>query len=61
MNDRIINLAIQIRKITKIKLPDAIIAATAIHNNFVLISTNDNDFLKVVQLGLAYLNPETAF
>ena len=59
INDEIINGAIRIRKETNIKLPDAIIAATAIHNNYVLISTNDNDFKKVIPLGLKYLNPET--
>ena len=61
INDEIIKGAIQIRKTTKIKLPDAIIAATAIHNNYVLLSTNDNDFKKVAPMGLKYLNPEKAF
>lgn len=61
INDEIINGAIQIRKTTHIRLPDAVIAATAIHNNYVLLSTNDNDFIKVIPLGLKYMNPETAF
>lgn len=61
INDGIILLAIQIRKSTNIKLPDAIIAATAIYNDYTLLSTNDNDFKKVVPLGLKYLNPETDF
>ena len=61
INDEIINGTIQIRKATHIKIPDAIIAATAIHNNYVLLSTNDNDFIKVIPLGLKYMNPETAF
>lgn len=61
INHEIVNRAIQIRKTTHIKLPDAIIAATAIHNNYALLSTNDNDFKKVIPLGLKYLNPETAF
>lgn len=61
INDRIINWAIQIRKATNIKLPDAVIAATSIHNDFVLLSTNDTDFVKVIPLGLKYMNPETAF
>ncbi|HUW04693.1 MAG TPA: type II toxin-antitoxin system VapC family toxin [Williamwhitmania sp.] len=60
INDEIINSAIQIRKSTHIRLPDAVIAATAIHNDYVLLSTNDNDFLKVIPLGLKYMNPETA-
>ncbi|MDD2413152.1 MAG: type II toxin-antitoxin system VapC family toxin [Bacteroidales bacterium] len=61
INDEIINGAIQIRKTTHIRLPDAVIAATAIHNDYVLLSTNDNDFIKVIPLGLKYMNPETAF
>jgi predicted nucleic acid-binding protein len=39
----------------KLKLPDAIIAATAIDNNFTLIADNDADFKKVP--GLKYINP----
>jgi len=61
INDEIINGAIQIRKTTHIRLPDAVIAATAIHNDYVLLSTNDNDFIKVIPLGLKFMNPETAF
>lgn len=58
INDEIIELAIQIRKNTRIKLPDAVIAATAICNDYVLLSTNDNDFKKVIPLGLRYKNPQ---
>lgn len=61
INDDVIIWATQIRKETKIKLPDAIIAATAIANNFVLLSDNDNDFNKVKPLGLKYMNPKTSF
>jgi predicted nucleic acid-binding protein len=61
INDEIIERAIQIRKITNIKLPDAVIAATAMTFDFVLLSDNDKDFLKVESLGLKYLNPKTAF
>lgn len=61
INDDVIIRATQIRKETKIKLPDAIIAATAIANNFVLLSDNDNDFNKVKPLGLKYMNPKTSF
>lgn len=61
INDEIIKGAIQIRKTTNIKLPDAVIAATAIHKDYILLSTNDNDFKKVAHMGLKYLNPETAF
>lgn len=61
INEAIIKSAIQIRKVTHIKLPDAIIAATAIHNDYILLSTNDNDFKKVISLGLKYMNPEIDF
>jgi predicted nucleic acid-binding protein len=61
INDKIISSAIQIRKATRIKLPDAVIAATAIQNNFILLSTNDNDFKKVIPMGLKYKNPEKEF
>lgn len=59
INDNIIKRVIQIRKTTNIKIPDAIIAATAFCKNYTLISTNDNDFIKVLPLGLKYFNPET--
>ena len=61
VNDEIINRAIHIRKETKIKLPDALIASTAMTFDFILLSDNDNDFKKVEPLGLKYLNPKTAF
>jgi len=61
INDEIIIQAVKIWKETKIKLPDAIIAATAMANNFVLLSDNDDDFNKVKPLGLKYMNPKTSF
>ena len=61
INEEIISKTIQIRKATNIKIPDAVIAATAIYNNFILLSTNDNDFNKVIPLGLQYMNPEKDF
>lgn len=61
INDIIIYQAIKIRKETNIKLPDAIIAATAMTYNCTLLSDNDTDFNKVIPLGLSYLNPRTAF
>lgn len=51
----IIKQTIKIRKKYKLKIPDAIIAATAMVNDFVLISDNDKDFLKIH--GLQYVNP----
>ncbi|MBS1639299.1 MAG: PIN domain-containing protein [Bacteroidetes bacterium] len=49
---------IEIRKKYKIKIADAIIAATALTNSFTLIADNDKDFLKVANL--KYLNPRNA-
>lgn len=57
IDDEVIAEGIRIRKTTKIKLPDAIISATAIVHDLVLISSNDKDFEKVIPLGLQYLNP----
>jgi tRNA(fMet)-specific endonuclease VapC len=54
-DDEIIRQTITIRRKSKIKIPDAIIAATAMANDFTLVSDNDRDFKKV--LGLKYINP----
>jgi len=50
IDDEIIDKTIDLRKKHKIKLPDAIIAATAIVNNFILISHNIKDFQKINEL-----------
>ena len=49
------NETIKLRKTTKIKLPDAIIAATAIVHDFTLVSGNFKDFKAITHLKL--LNP----
>ena len=46
---------IELRKQHKIKLPDAIIAATALSHSFVLITQNERDFNNIV--GLEVINP----
>lgn len=51
----IIDQTISIRKIYKLKLPDAFIAATAVVNDLTLLSDNDKDFLKISEL--KYINP----
>ena len=56
LSEEIIQKTIEIRRKVKIKLPDAIIAATAIVNGFVLLSTNDKDFLRVPKLKYQSLN-----
>jgi predicted nucleic acid-binding protein len=50
IDDEIIDKTIELRKKYKIKLPDAIIAATAIVYNFTLISCNTGDFQKITEL-----------
>jgi predicted nucleic acid-binding protein len=57
IEEAVIEEGIRIRKTAKIKLPDAIIAATALVHDLVLVSDNDKDFEKVIPLGLQYLNP----
>lgn len=55
LNENIIEKTISICRANKIKLPDAIIAATAIVNNFTLITRNTSDFKKIADLD--FLNP----
>ena len=50
LEESIIIRTISIRKSIKIKLPDAIIAATAIEHNMQLLTHNINDFKKVPDL-----------
>ena len=52
----IVNRCVMIRRSQKIKVPDAIIAATAIIHNLTLI-TSDRDFDNI--LGLKVVNPQT--
>jgi len=51
----VISYCVNIRREKKIKTPDAIIAAVAIANDFILISNNDKDFKEIK--GLKYINP----
>jgi predicted nucleic acid-binding protein len=55
LTNEIVDETIKIRRLYKIKLPDAIIAATALHKNLVLITRNVADF-KMIK-GLALANP----
>ena len=54
LNHDIVNKTIALRKTKKIKLPDAIIAATALVYALILISHNTADFLGIK--GLPYSN-----
>ncbi len=57
IDENIIGQTIKVRKKYKLKIPDAIIAATAMVNDFTLISDNEKDFGKVH--GLHFVNPAT--
>ncbi len=57
LTDLIADKTIELKQNQKIKLPDAVIAATALVNDLTLISRNDDDFRKIP--GLKYLNPFT--
>ncbi len=58
IDEDIIKDTIYIRREAKIQLPDAIIAATAKHYDYTLLSSNFRDFEKVTSLGVKYINPE---
>jgi predicted nucleic acid-binding protein len=51
-NEAVILKSIEIRKSYRIKLPDAIIAATAIVSNLTLVTRNTSDFSKISDLKL---------
>lgn len=55
LTDDVIEQTIALRKVKRMKLPDAIIAATALTYNLVLVSRNDKDFDKIPNL--EYINP----
>lgn len=57
VNKRIAAQAINIRLKYNVKLPDAIIAATAICHNLKLVTRNISDFKNIV--GLEIINPHT--
>lgn len=57
LNNDIVNKTISIRKIKKIKLPDAIITATALVYDLVLISRNTSDFKNID--GLQVIDPHS--
>lgn len=50
LNSSVVKQTISIRKKHKIKLPDAIIAATAIVHDLTLITRNTKDFSKIKEL-----------
>ena len=56
IQEGLIQETIRIRKSYNLKLPDALIAATALINDMILIADNDKDFLIVPEL--KYINPQ---
>lgn len=56
LSEPVILQTVRLRRQYRIKLPDAIIAATAIVNNLTLLSTNDSDFTRIAELNYKSLN-----
>jgi len=54
INKMVIDACIKLRKTQRIKLPDSVIAATAIVHIYTLISNNESDFINIQ--GLKLLN-----
>ncbi|MEO6638846.1 MAG: type II toxin-antitoxin system VapC family toxin [Ginsengibacter sp.] len=55
IDDPVVDKTIELCKLYKIKLPDAIIAATAAVNNLMLLTRNVNDFKSINRLNI--INP----
>ena len=55
LEDEIANLTMDLRRKYKIKLPDAIIAATALYYDLILVTRNEKDFEGIK--GLEIYNP----
>ncbi len=58
LSEEVVEKTIRIRKDTKIKIPDAVIAATALVNELTIITRNTKDFEKIK--GLKVINPYNA-
>jgi predicted nucleic acid-binding protein len=55
LDDDIVGKTIDVRRMFKIKLPDAVIAATALHYGFILVTNNTKDFKNIK--GIEVINP----
>lgn len=55
LSEKVIHQTIRLRKVMRIKTPDAIIAATALQHQLVLATRNTDDFKDIE--GLTYINP----
>ncbi len=52
IDDSIVDTCIHLRRTRKIKIPDAIIAATSLTHNLTLITRNTSDFYNILNLKL---------
>ncbi len=50
LDEKVVNKTIDLRRKLKIKTPDAIIAATALTQNFTLLTRNQKDFNAIPEL-----------
>jgi predicted nucleic acid-binding protein len=55
INSEVVKRCVELRRNKKIKTPDAIIAATALAKNYILITNNEKDFANIE--GLKIINP----
>ena len=55
LTEQVAEIAIEIRKTVRIKLPDAIIAATAKHYGLILVTRNSKDFDRLPEIKI--VNP----
>jgi predicted nucleic acid-binding protein len=51
-DDKLANFVVNLRRKHKIKLPDAIIAATSLYTNSILIKRNIKDFSRIKELNI---------
>ena len=55
IDPQVVAMCVQIRKGKRVKMPDAIIAATAVSSNLILLTNNEKDFQQIT--GLRFINP----
>lgn len=55
MDEEFVDKTIEIRSLLRIKLPDAVIAATALVNRLILVTCNTKDFKNIG--GLEFIDP----
>lgn len=53
LDESVVLKTIEVRKKYKVKLPDAIIAATAMTNGLILLTRNTGDFQRILSLQLS--------